>query len=57
MGATLKPETEARISDLARRLGFAGPNEQERVIEMALDSLDAKTPPAMPSDEPRRSSG
>ena len=44
MGTTLKPETEARISDLARRLGFAGPNEQERVIEMALDSLDAKTP-------------
>ena len=44
MGATLKPETEARISDLARRLGFAGPNDQERVIEMALDSLDAKTP-------------
>ena len=44
MAVTLKPETEARIADLARRLGCAGANEQEQVIEMALDSLDAKTP-------------
>ena len=43
MATTLKPETEARIADLAKRLGFAGPNEQDRVIEMALDSLDVKT--------------
>ena len=43
MAVTLKPETEARIADLARRLGFAGANEQEQVIEI-LDSLDAKTP-------------
>ena len=42
----LKPETEARIADLAKRLGFAGQNATDQVLKMALDALDAKTPPA-----------
>lgn len=45
MAMTLKPETETRIADLARRLGFAGPNAVEQVLHKALDDLDAKTPP------------
>ncbi len=44
MATTLKPETEARIAALAERLGFAGPEAAERVLTMALDDLDAKTP-------------
>ena len=41
---TLKPETEARIVDLAKRLGFAGQDARDQVLKMALDDLDAKTP-------------
>ena len=44
MATALKPELEARIADLAERLGFAGPDAAERVLAMALDDLDAKTP-------------
>ena len=44
MATALKPEMEARIADLAQRLGFAGPDAAERVIAMALDDLDAKAP-------------
>ena len=44
MPITLKPETEARIAELARRLGFAGPNAVEQVLKLALDDLDAKNP-------------
>ena len=44
MATTLKPQTVARIADLAQRLGFAGPDAAERVLTMALDDLDAKTP-------------
>ena len=45
MATTLKPGTEARIADLAKRLGFAGPGAAERVLEKALDDLEAKAPP------------
>ena len=44
MATNLKPEMEARIVDLAKRLGFAGPDAAERVLKAALDDLDAKTP-------------
>ena len=44
MATELKPETEAFIVDLARRLGIAGPDAVERVLKAALDDLDAKTP-------------
>ena len=44
MATTLKSETEARIADLAKRLGYAGPNAVEKVLEKALDDLDAITP-------------
>lgn len=44
MTTKLKPEMEARIVDLAKRLGFAGPDAAERVLKAALDDLDAKTP-------------
>ncbi len=40
MTTTLKPETAARVADLARRLGFTGPDAGERVIIAALDYLD-----------------
>ena len=43
MATELKPEMEARIADLATRLGFAGPDAAERVLKAALDDLDAKT--------------
>jgi len=43
MATELTPETEARISDLAERLGFAGPDAAERVIIAALDYLDEST--------------
>jgi len=46
MAMILKPQTEARIADLAKRLGFAGQNATDQVLKMALDDLDAKTPPA-----------
>ena len=43
MATELKPEMEARIADLAKRLGFAGPDAAERVIIAALDYLDQST--------------
>jgi hypothetical protein len=44
MATTLKPAMEARIADLARRLGYAGTNTVEQVLNLALDDLEAKTP-------------
>ena len=44
MANTLKPEMEARIAELAERLGYAGPEATEKVLQQALDDLDAKTP-------------
>ncbi len=44
MATTLKPEMEARIAELAKRLDFTGPDAAERVLKMALDDLDAKAP-------------
>ena len=44
MATTLKPEIEARIADLAKRLGFAGSDALDQVLKMALDGLDAITP-------------
>lgn len=43
MTTELKPDMEARIADLAARLGFAGPDAAERVIAAALDYLDQST--------------
>ena len=43
MASTLKPEMEARVADLAERLGFAGPDAAERAIIVALDYLDQST--------------
>ena len=43
MAMKLKPETEARIVDLATRLGFQGPDAQDRVLTLALDSLETQT--------------
>jgi hypothetical protein len=48
MATALKPEMEARIADLAKRLGFAGPDAADRVLTMALDNLDATTPHPRP---------
>lgn len=42
MATTLKPEMEARLADLARRLGFAGPDAAERVLTVAVDALEAR---------------
>ena len=38
----LKPETAARVADLAARLGYAGPDANNRVIQLAIDNLAAK---------------
>ena len=43
MATELKPDMEARVSALAERLGFAGPDAAERVIIAALDYLDEST--------------
>ena len=52
MATTLNPDIEARIADLAKRLGYAGPRAQEQILKIALDDLDAKTPPARPKMTP-----
>ena len=39
------PNIEARLAELARRLGLAGPDAPERVLQMALEALEDKTPP------------
>ena len=44
MATVLRPDLEQRIADLAKRLGFAGPDAAEWVLKAALDDLDAKTP-------------
>ncbi len=43
MATALTPETEARIAELAERLGYAGPEATEKVIIAALDYLDEST--------------
>ena len=43
----LKPETAARIANLATRLGFTGADADERVLQMALDGLEYQ---ALPPD-------
>ncbi len=43
IATALKPEMGARIVDLAKRVGFAGPDAVERVIVAALDYLDEST--------------
>ena len=48
MATELKPEMEARIADLAKRLGLAGPEAAERVLTKALDDLEAQTPRSFP---------
>ena len=45
MAQTLDPETESRIADLALRLGFSGPDAREKTLSLALDTLEARTPP------------
>ena len=40
MATALTPEMEARIADLAERMGYAGPDATERVIVAALDYLE-----------------
>ena len=45
MVAELSPEIGARLDDLARRIGYFGPNAREQILKIALDDLDAKTPP------------
>ena len=45
MAMTGDPSIEARITNLARRLGFAGSDASERVMRMALDALENKTLP------------
>lgn len=45
MSTPLKPEMEAQIEALVERLALTDPNAHERVLQMALDDLDAKVPP------------
>ena len=45
MTTELKPETAARIANLATRLGFDGPDATARVLQMALDGLEYQTLP------------
>ena len=44
MEITLDPKTEARIADLAERLGFRGPDAARQVLLMAIADLDSRTP-------------
>ena len=41
----MDPNIEARLAELARRLGLAGPDAPERVLQMALEALEDKMPP------------
>ncbi|MCE2499569.1 MAG: hypothetical protein J4G13_01745 [Dehalococcoidia bacterium] len=45
MATTLKPEMEARLAALARRLGIVGADAPERALNMAVDVLEAQSPP------------
>ncbi len=44
MAMMIKLETETRIVDLARRLGFAGPDAVDQVLDKALGDLEAQMP-------------
>ena len=52
MAPELSADTVKRIAELAKRLGYGGPKAQEQVLKIALDDLDAKTPPARPKLTP-----
>jgi hypothetical protein len=52
MVAELSPEIGARLDDLARRIGYFGPNARDQILKIALDGLDAKTPPPTPKMTP-----
>ena len=52
MAAELSPEIEARPDDLAKRIGYFGPNARDQILKIALDGLDAKTPPPTPKMTP-----
>ena len=52
MAAELSPDIEARLDDLAKRIGYFGPNAREQILKIALDGLDAKTPPPTPKMTP-----
>ena len=44
MTTELKPETAARVAELAERLGITGADAGERVLKLAPDGLECKTP-------------
>ena len=52
MAAELSPDIEARLDDLAKRIGYFGPNARDQILKIALDGLDAKTPPPTPKMTP-----
>ena len=55
MATTLKPEMEARVANLATRLGFDSSDASEQVLDMALEYLEGsvagrergRTPPIL----------
>lgn len=54
MPIELSPDMESRLDDLARRIGCFGPNARQQVLKIALDDLDAKTPPPKPKLTPEQ---
>ncbi len=42
MTTQLKPETAARIAELAERLGYTGPDTTDRILQLAVDNLASK---------------
>ena len=54
MAAELSPDIEARLDDLAKRIGYFGPNAREQILKIALDGLDAKTPQPKPKMTPEQ---
>ncbi len=45
MVMTLTPDMEARLADLAHRLGMDGPDAPEQALIMAVAELEAKVSP------------
>ena len=43
MATLIRPDIETRIAALAQRLGIAGPDAGEQVLDMALEYLDDST--------------
>ena len=52
MVMTLPPAMEARLANLAQRLGMDGPDAPERALKMAVAELEAKAPPARRKPSP-----